>query len=61
MVDWKSDSHPSDDTLQRYRRKMRDYLRAAGAGLGLLVFLDSATAERVTMSEHAPSAQSAPI
>jgi CRISPR-associated exonuclease Cas4 len=38
-VDWKSDINPSVSARAAYRRQLRDYLEATGAGRGALVFL----------------------
>ena len=50
VVDWKSDPHPTPATVDSYRRQIRHYLRAAGARVGLLVFLTTGQVHSVTVS-----------
>jgi exodeoxyribonuclease-5 len=39
VVDWKSDVEPDERQVGRYQEQMREYLRATGAGCGMLVLL----------------------
>ena len=47
MIDWKSDVDPAPETIAAYRGQVLSYLRATGAGEGLIVFLTKGAAERV--------------
>ncbi len=47
VIDWKSDVNPTAADIEMYREQVRDYLKATGAGLGLIVFLTSGRIERV--------------
>jgi len=47
VVDWKSDVKPTLADIEMYRSQVRDYLKAAGAVDGLIVFVTSGRIERV--------------
>jgi len=48
VVDWKSDVDPDSATLDLYRAQVRDYLRAAGAKSGLIVFVTNGRVENIS-------------
>jgi exodeoxyribonuclease-5 len=41
VVDWKSDVHPSKDTIQHYRDQVRSYMKSVKAKRGLIVLMTS--------------------
>lgn len=47
VIDWKTDVSPSAQQIELYREQMRDYLAAAGAPEGLLVFVTTGQLLRV--------------
>lgn len=47
VVDWKSDVNPTPADIEMYRSQVRDYLKATGAVLGLIVFVTSGRIEQV--------------
>ena len=48
VVDWKSDVEPATAVVDLYREQVRDYLAATGGKKGLLVFVTSGTAVRLS-------------
>ena len=56
MVDWKTDVSPTAQQIDLYREQMRDYLVAAGAPEGLLVFVTTGQLVRVRPNFQPPSA-----
>ncbi|MDO8434051.1 MAG: 3'-5' exonuclease [Candidatus Binatus sp.] len=51
VIDWKSDVNPTAADIEMYRGQVRDYLKATGAGLGLIVFLTSGRVQRVQSAD----------
>jgi ATP-dependent exoDNAse (exonuclease V) beta subunit len=51
VIDWKSDVNPTAADIEMYRRQVRDYLKATGAALGLIVFLTSGRVQRVQSTD----------
>ncbi len=47
VIDWKSDVDPDAAVIEGYRAQIRDYLKATGAAVGLLVFVTGGRIERV--------------
>ena len=41
VIDWKSDVHPSPETIEHYRSQVRNYLDMTGAQRGLIVLVTS--------------------
>jgi exodeoxyribonuclease-5 len=47
VIDWKSDVRPDPDRIALYRAQVQDYLEAAGAPVGLIVFVTTGQIVRV--------------
>ena len=47
VIDWNADDDPDEKQVERYRQHIRDYLRAANAQKGLIVFLKTSRIETI--------------
>ena len=52
VIDWKSDVHPSPETLEHYRTQVLAYLEVTGAERGLIVAVTTGTVHSILRGEE---------